>query len=89
MYEYSRPRGPETEDEEPALGPDGDLVSAMVSTAVIPRLCKIIEGGALDPYSAKHIRKLVDLAEQLEVSVESGNHKFQVRFGIRNEVQFD
>ncbi len=50
----------------------------MISTAVIPRVCKLIEGGALDVYSAKHIRRLVDLAEEMEVSVERGSAKFQV-----------
>ncbi|KAH8114705.1 nineteen complex-related protein 2-domain-containing protein [Phellopilus nigrolimitatus] len=65
LYEYSRPRN---EDAEPALGPDGDLVSAMISTAVVPRLCKVIQSGAFDPYSARHILILVDLAEQVEAS---------------------
>lgn len=50
----------------------------MISTAVIPRVCKLIEGGALDVYSGKHIRRLVDLAEEMEVSVERGSAKFQV-----------
>ena len=35
-------------DVDTELGPDGDLVSAMISTAVIPRICKMIEGGAFD-----------------------------------------
>ncbi|KAI0693217.1 nineteen complex-related protein 2-domain-containing protein [Cytidiella melzeri] len=79
LYEYSRPQRPdEDEDEESELGPDGDLVSAMISTAIIPRFCKIIEGGAFDPYSAKDIRNLVDIAEQIETSVERDNLKFQL-----------
>ncbi|KAF4590038.1 hypothetical protein EYR40_009567 [Pleurotus pulmonarius] len=72
LYEYSRPGDPDGE-----LGPDGDLVSSMISTAVIPRVCKLIEGGALDVYSAKHIRRLVNLAEEMEVSVERRSAKFQ------------
>jgi GC-rich sequence DNA-binding factor len=64
--------------ELPELGPDGDLVSATITTAVLPRLSKLIEGGALDPFSGKDIRRLVDLAEEIEVSVEKGNHKLQV-----------
>lgn len=64
---------------EAELGPDGDLVSAMVSTAVIPRICKMVESGAFDPFSAKSTRSLVDLAEQVEIYVERDNTKFQVR----------
>jgi len=62
----------------PEFGPDGDLVSVMITTAVLPRLSKLIEGGALDPFSGMDIRRLVDLAEEVEVSVERNNHKFQV-----------
>ncbi|KAI9512388.1 nineteen complex-related protein 2-domain-containing protein [Russula earlei] len=76
LYEYSRPGEPH--DDEDALGPDGDLVSAAIMTTVLPRLTKLIEGGALDPYSGKDIRRLVDLAEEVETSVEKGNHKFQM-----------
>jgi len=62
----------------PEFGPDGDLVSAAITTVVLPRLAKLLEGGALDPFSGKDIRRLVDLAEEVEVSVERSNHKFQV-----------
>lgn len=79
LYEYSHPHTEEDdEEEEPELGPDGDLVSAMISTAIVPRLCKIIEGGAFDPYSAKGLRMIVNLAEQVEASLERNNQKFQV-----------
>lgn len=50
----------------------------MISTALIPRLCKIIEGGAFDPYSAKEVRTLVDFTEQIEASVDREDLKFQV-----------
>lgn len=81
LYEYSRPQSSAdgNEDEEPELGPDGDLVSAMISTAIIPRFCKLIEGGVFDPYSAEHVRTLVDVAEQIEASVQRDDLKFQVR----------
>lgn len=81
LHQYSRPSQQDGEDEdmEPDLGPDGDLVSVMVTTAVIPRFCKIIEGGSFDPYSAKDVRRLVDLAEEVEVSVPKDNPKFEVR----------
>jgi hypothetical protein len=80
LYEYSRPRseGDAAADEEPELGPDGDLVSAMIATAVIPRVCKLLKGGMLDAYSAQDVRRLVDFAEQLEVSLERNHAKFQV-----------
>lgn len=60
------------------MGPDGDLVSATITTVVLPRLTKLLDGGAFDPFSGKDIRRLVDLAEEVEISVEKGNHKFQV-----------
>lgn len=76
LYEYCRPgEGTAVEDRE--LGPDGDLVASMVSTAVIPMICKVIEGGALDVYSQKHIVRMVDLAEEIEASLDPGNIKFQ------------
>jgi GC-rich sequence DNA-binding factor len=79
LYEYSRPPHPDHEDEgEHELGPDGDLVSAMISTAIIPRVCKLIEGGAFDPYSTKDVKTTVDLGEQIESSVERDSLKFQV-----------
>jgi GC-rich sequence DNA-binding factor len=78
LYEYSRPTSPHEDTDMPELGPDGDLVSATITTVVLPRLAKLLEGGALDPFSGKDIRRLVDLAEEVEMSVEKGNHKFQV-----------
>jgi len=77
LYKYSRPIQFD-EDEELQLGPDGDLVSAIVSTIILPRLSKLVEEGALDPYSSKDIRRLIHLAEEIEVSVENNHHKFQV-----------
>jgi GC-rich sequence DNA-binding factor len=78
LYEYSRPTSHHEDTDMPELGPDGDLVSATITTVVLPRLAKLLEGGALDPFSGKDIRRLVDLAEEVEISVEKGNHKFQV-----------
>ncbi|TFK27623.1 hypothetical protein FA15DRAFT_586077 [Coprinopsis marcescibilis] len=75
LYNYSRPSiGNEEEEGEPELGPDGDLVGSMISTAVIPRICRMIEGGALDVYSERHIRRMVDLAEEVEASIDTENH---------------
>jgi GC-rich sequence DNA-binding factor len=78
LYKYSRPTQPDEDEDELQLGPDGDLVSAIVSTTVLPRLTKLVEGGALDPYSSKDIRRLLHLAEEIEVSVEKNHPKFQV-----------
>ncbi|KIM43007.1 hypothetical protein M413DRAFT_69575 [Hebeloma cylindrosporum] len=77
LYEYCRPGDEDKVVEERELGPDGDLVTSMISTAVIPLICKLIDGGALDVYSSKHIRRMVDLAEEVEASVEQGGGKFQ------------
>lgn len=79
LYEYCRPGDEDKVVEERELGPDGDLVTSMISTAVIPLICKLVEGGALDVYSSRHIRRMVDLAEEVEASVEQGGGKFQVR----------
>ena len=63
-----------------ARGADGDLALSMVSTAVVPRLCKIIEGGGFNPYSMKDVRTVTDLVEQVEIAVrDTANLKFQVR----------
>ena len=51
----------------------------MISTAIIPRICKIIEAGAFDPYSAQSVRIMIDLAEQIEASMEREDLKYQVR----------
>jgi len=60
------------------LGPDGDLTSSMVSTAVVPRICSLIRNGILDIYSTKGMRCLVDLAEQIEASATAD--KFEAWF---------
>ncbi|CDO69908.1 hypothetical protein BN946_scf184884.g67 [Trametes cinnabarina] len=81
LYNYSRPRAADDEDDgfEPELGPDGDLVSAMITTALIPRFCRLLEGGALDAYSSSDVRRLIDLAEQMEASgVERHSLKFEL-----------
>jgi len=62
------------------LSAEGDLASSMVSTALVPRLCKIVEAGGFNPYSMKDVRTAVDLVEQVEVAVrDTANLKFQVR----------
>ncbi|KAI0081642.1 hypothetical protein K474DRAFT_1656446 [Panus rudis PR-1116 ss-1] len=78
LHEYSHP--PDESGGESALGPDGDLVSAMISTAIIPRIAKIVERGGLDPYSLKDVRRLIDLCEEVEISVPKDNIKFELIF---------
>ncbi|KAG8214632.1 nineteen complex-related protein 2-domain-containing protein [Butyriboletus roseoflavus] len=78
LYQYSRPVGGSEKIDEPELGPDGDIVSAMVSAAAVPRLCKMVEAGALDPYSARDVRRMIDLAEQVEASIGTDCNKFQM-----------
>ncbi|KAA1469958.1 GCFC-domain-containing protein [Dentipellis sp. KUC8613] len=77
LYRYSRPSDNLDDGEEPQMGPDGDLVAAMISTCVLPRLSKIVESGGLDPNSSRDVRRVVDLAEEIEISVEKNNPKFQ------------
>ncbi|KAF8510864.1 nineteen complex-related protein 2-domain-containing protein [Gautieria morchelliformis] len=82
LHDYSRPRKSsdvekEDDDIEPDIGPGGDMVSSMISQAIIPRLSKVIEGGAFDPYSARHIRRMIDIAEQVEAYVEQEGVRFQ------------
>ena len=77
LYQYSQLQG-ESEKGGPGLGPDGDIISAMISTVVVPRLCKMVEAGAFDAYSAGDVRRMIDLAEQVEASVETDSNKLQV-----------
>ena len=63
-------------------------MASMISTAVIPMICKVIEGGALDVYSQKHIVRMIDLAEEIEASLDPGNIKFQVRFDFSFSLNF-
>ena len=68
-----------------ALSAEGDLALSMVSTAIVPRLCKIIEGGGFDPYSMGDVRTVTDLVEQVEIAVrDTTNLKFQVRTSTFN-----
>lgn len=63
---------------ERELGPDGDLVASMITTTVIPLLCKFFGSGGVDPYSSKHVKRAIDLSEQIELCVERHEAKFQV-----------
>ncbi|KAI6039350.1 GCFC-domain-containing protein, partial [Pisolithus marmoratus] len=76
LHEYSQSYGEDENAEVSELPPDGDLVSAMVSTAVVPRLCKILESGGFDPYSARDVRRIIDITEQVEASIGSDHLKF-------------
>ncbi|KAK1232650.1 hypothetical protein PQX77_004212 [Marasmius sp. AFHP31] len=76
LHDYCRPGDPGDNARE--LGEDGDLVSSMITTAIIPRISKLIEGGALDVYSQKHIRRAIDLVEEIEATVEEGSIKLQI-----------
>ena len=51
----------------------------MVATAMIPRLCKMIAGGAFDPYSERCVRRAVEVTKQAESFVGSESPKFEVR----------
>lgn len=84
IYQFAHQLENEHEDDgadEPD-GHDKDLLSSMISTAIVPRLSQLIEAGAFDPYSARDLRRLIDLAEQIEVSVDKDGLKFQVRIPV-------
>lgn len=66
------------EDEEPPLGPEGDLIPEMVSRAVVPLLVKALENGAYDPYSAPQTRRAVDLADVISELMGKDSRKFTV-----------
>ena len=66
------------DDEEPPLGPEGDLVVDMVSKAVVPLLIKIITGGGYDPYSSAQTRRALDLTEVVRDLVGAENKKYAV-----------
>lgn len=84
LHAYSHPRShappPEDEDmdDEPPLGPDGDLNAQMVNDAVVPLLVKAFENGAYDPYSAGQTRRAIDLLEVVEGLAGKDSRKFTV-----------
>ena len=63
-------------DDEPPLGPDGDLVFEMVQKTVVPLLIKQFESGALDPYSTPQTRKSIDLIEVVGELMGKGHSKY-------------
>lgn len=65
-------------EDEPPLGPDGDLVAAMVDRAVVPALIKAYEAGAYDPYSAAQTRRAIDLADVVAELMGKDSRKFTV-----------
>lgn len=63
-------------EEEQPLGIDGDLVSSMVSTAVVPFLTKSFDSGSYDPYSASQTRRAIDLADLIADLTGKDSRKF-------------
>ncbi|WWC65639.1 uncharacterized protein I303_108259 [Kwoniella dejecticola CBS 10117] len=85
LHHYSHPPLPRPDepqeddmdlDEEPPLGPDGDLVASMVSSAVVPLLTKAFEAGAYDPYSAGQTRRAVDLFDMVKEMMGKDSKKY-------------
>ena len=73
LHDFSRPTG----EEGPA--PEEDLSVQMTSTAFVPRLNALLNAGALDPFSTRHIMRMLDLAEQLEAYLGTEDVRYQVR----------
>jgi len=63
-------------EEEPPLGIDGDLVSSMVSSMVVPLLTKSFDAGTYDPYSTSQTRKAIDLADVIADLTGKDSRKF-------------
>ncbi|WRT69477.1 uncharacterized protein IL334_006463 [Kwoniella shivajii] len=85
LHHYSHPPLPSTGnqeeddmdlDDEPPLGPDGDLVASMVSSAVVPLLTKAFEAGVYDPYSAAQTRRAVDLVDVVREMMGKDSRKY-------------
>lgn len=72
-------------DDEPPLGPDGDLVAQMISDAVVPLLIKAFENGAYDPYSAQQTRRAVDLLEVIQELAGQDSRKFTVSLSCSDQ----
>jgi GC-rich sequence DNA-binding factor len=66
-------------EEDPPVGPDGDLVSDMVSKAIIPLLVKAFDAGVYDPYSSAQTRRAVDLADMVAHLTGKDGRKLTVR----------
>lgn len=64
-------------DGEAELGPEGDLVAAMVSSVVTRNITRAIEAGAYDLYSLRQTRILVDLADMIAEYAGKENSKFR------------
>lgn len=62
---------------EAELGPEGDLVAAMVSSVVTRTITRAIEAGAYDLYSLRQTRILVDLADMIAEYAGKENSKFR------------
>jgi len=71
LHDLSRPTG----EAEPAA--ENDLSAQMTSTAFVPRLNVLVNAGAFDPYSTHHLRRMLDLAEQLEAYLGNEDMKYQ------------
>ena len=80
LHEYSHPEGVEDDSETTGDSDLDDLNQTMIATVVIPRIVKVIESGGFDPWSSKHIRRTINLAEELEVTIDRSDHKFQVGY---------
>ncbi|KAI5980724.1 GCFC-domain-containing protein [Pisolithus albus] len=76
LHEYSQSFDEDENADTSEPPPDGDLVSAMISTAVVPRFCKMLESGVFDPYSAHDVKRIIDVSEQIEASIGADHHKF-------------
>lgn len=79
----------EDEGEEPPLGPDGDLVPAMVSSAVTVLVTKYIEAGGYDIYSSVQTRRLTDLVDLIGELTGKESGKYKVSWDMLQSQRFE
>ncbi|KAI6114383.1 hypothetical protein F5141DRAFT_1213574 [Pisolithus sp. B1] len=63
LHEYSQSYDQYADAETSEPPPGGDLVSAMISTAVFPPFRTSLESRDFDPYSGRDVKRVVDAAE--------------------------
>lgn len=68
-------------EEEPAVGLEGDLVTAMVSSTVTKNINAAIQAGAYDIYSLRQTRILVDLLDMVTEYTGKQNSKTKTILG--------
>lgn len=70
-------------DEEPPLGPDGDLAAAMISSSVTGIITNAAQKGVYDVYSLRQTRRLTDLIDMTGEFIGRTGQKYRVSIKAR------